>query len=101
MIPLSCRSNLPGRYLQSSSSGWIIADVYYAGVGSDEESQLRELGRFLSGYGLNHAAPALLPRGLTNRSGYETCVADPDPYVFGPPGSGSVCQKQGFGSALI
>jgi hypothetical protein len=37
------------------------------GVGSDEDSQLRELGRFLSAYSLHHAAPALLPRGLTNR----------------------------------
>ncbi len=25
-------------------------------------------------------------------------VADPDPYVFGPPGSGSVSQRHGSGS---
>ncbi len=25
-------------------------------------------------------------------------VVDPDPYVFGPPGSGSVSQRYGFGS---
>lgn len=28
------------------------------------------MGQFLSGYSLNHAAPALLPRGLTNRSNW-------------------------------
>jgi hypothetical protein len=28
----------------------------------------------------------------------ETSVADPDPYVLGPPGSGSVSKRYGFGS---
>jgi hypothetical protein len=31
--------------------------------------------------------------------GYIICnVRDPDPYVFGPPGSGSVIQRYGSGS---
>jgi hypothetical protein len=28
-------------------------------------------------------------------------VADPDPYVFGPPGSGSVSQRFGSGSRIL
>jgi hypothetical protein len=54
-------------YLRHCRYHIVDKTLILSGIGSDEDSQLRELGRFLTGYSLHHAAPALLPRGLTNR----------------------------------
>jgi hypothetical protein len=45
----------------------------------------------------------LMFRILKKNSSLDTSVADPDPHVFGPPGSGSISQRygSGFGSGFV
>ena len=56
----------------------------------------------LLGYGalvLLHCAPAERALELLHHSSkYKSSVGDPDPQVFGPPGSGSISQRYGSGS---
>jgi hypothetical protein len=49
---------------------------------------------------LGNLIAILMPRRYWSEKTYSS-VADPDPHIFGPPGSGSISQSYGSGRILL
>jgi hypothetical protein len=97
-----CNIRYISRVILFISIGWKIKifTFYYLCVTTHSESTIIQRNSLIETdlvisvhdvfmYGVAHQSPAMTGRGS---------VADPDPHVFGPPGSGSTSQRYGSGS---